>query len=57
LSGYLPIFIVLRRRIGDPAVMDATDQRILRALPAAAAPSNDELAEEVGLSPSPCWTG
>ena len=36
--------------------MDATDRRILRALSRRARLTNAELAEEVGLSPSPCWT-
>lgn len=36
--------------------MDATDRRILRALSRRGRLSNTELAEEVGLSPSPCWT-
>ena len=36
--------------------MDATDRRILRALSRKGRLSNAELAEEVGLSPSPCWT-
>ena len=36
--------------------MDATDRRILRALARRGRLSNAELAEEVGLSPSPCWT-
>ena len=36
--------------------MDATDRRILRALHRRARLTNAELAEEVGLSPSPCWT-
>ncbi|MBY0338424.1 MAG: Lrp/AsnC family transcriptional regulator [Acetobacteraceae bacterium] len=36
--------------------MDAIDRRILRALAQEARLSNTELAERVGLSPSPCWT-
>ncbi len=36
--------------------MDATDKRILRTLARRGRLSNAELAEEVGLSPSPCWT-
>ncbi|MCK8785639.1 Lrp/AsnC family transcriptional regulator [Roseomonas sp. NAR14] len=36
--------------------MDAIDRRILRALHRRARLTNAELAEEVGLSPSPCWT-
>lgn len=36
--------------------MDQTDRRILRALARNARLTNAELAGEVGLSPSPCWT-
>lgn len=36
--------------------MDAIDRRILRALARKGRLTNTELAEEVGLSPSPCWT-
>ncbi|MDQ1078276.1 Lrp/AsnC family transcriptional regulator [Pseudoroseomonas cervicalis] len=36
--------------------MDQTDRRILRALARNARLTNAELAEQVGLSPSPCWT-
>jgi Lrp/AsnC family leucine-responsive transcriptional regulator len=36
--------------------MDAIDRKILRALARQARLTNAELAEEVGLSPSPCWT-
>jgi Lrp/AsnC family leucine-responsive transcriptional regulator len=36
--------------------MDAIDRKILRALARKARLTNAELAEEVGLSPSPCWT-
>lgn len=36
--------------------MDAIDRKILRALARNGRLSNAELAEEVGLSPSPCWT-
>ncbi|RKK02077.1 winged helix-turn-helix transcriptional regulator [Pseudoroseomonas wenyumeiae] len=36
--------------------MDSTDYRILRALARNGRLTNAELAEEVGLSPSPCWT-
>lgn len=36
--------------------MDAIDRRILRTLATEARLSNAELAERVGLSPSPCWT-
>ena len=37
-----------------PIVIDATDRRILRALQRNGRISNVELANEVGLSPSPC---
>ena len=36
--------------------MDATDKRILRTLHANGRITNAELAERVGLSPSPCLT-
>lgn len=36
--------------------MDQTDRRILRALAGNARLTNAELAEQVGLSASPCWT-
>lgn len=36
--------------------MDAIDRRILRARHCKARLTNAELAEQVGLSPSPCWT-
>jgi Lrp/AsnC family leucine-responsive transcriptional regulator len=36
--------------------MDAIDRKILRALVRQGRLTNAELAEEVGLSPSPCWT-
>jgi Lrp/AsnC family leucine-responsive transcriptional regulator len=36
--------------------MDAIDKRILRALANQGRLTNAELAETVGLSPSPCWT-
>lgn len=36
--------------------MDAIDKKILRALSRQGRLTNAELAEEVGLSPSPCWT-
>jgi Lrp/AsnC family leucine-responsive transcriptional regulator len=38
------------------AAMDAIDRKILRALSRQARLTNAELAEQVGLSPSPCWT-
>lgn len=36
--------------------MDQTDRRILRALARNARITNAELAEQAGISPSPCWT-
>lgn len=36
--------------------LDEIDRRILRALRKQARLTNNELAEMVGLSPSPCWT-
>jgi len=36
--------------------MDAIDKKILRALAHQGRLTNAELAEQVGLSPSPCWT-
>jgi Lrp/AsnC family leucine-responsive transcriptional regulator len=36
--------------------MDAIDKKILRALAQQGRLTNAELAEKVGLSPSPCWT-
>ncbi|WP_270937672.1 Lrp/AsnC family transcriptional regulator [Falsiroseomonas oryzae] len=36
--------------------MDAIDRKILRTLSRQGRLSNTELAEAVGLSPSPCWT-
>ncbi|MGG5818466.1 Lrp/AsnC family transcriptional regulator [Falsiroseomonas sp. HW251] len=36
--------------------MDAIDKKILRALSRQGRLTNAELAEEVGLSASPCWT-
>jgi Lrp/AsnC family leucine-responsive transcriptional regulator len=36
--------------------MDAIDRRIIQALARNGRLSNTELAAEVGLSPSPCWT-
>jgi Lrp/AsnC family leucine-responsive transcriptional regulator len=36
--------------------VDAIDKKILRALSRQGRLTNAELAEEVGLSPSPCWT-
>lgn len=36
--------------------LDEIDRRILRVLRKQARLANNELAEKVGLSPSPCWT-
>ncbi|MXP63597.1 Lrp/AsnC family transcriptional regulator [Roseomonas sp. M0104] len=36
--------------------MDQTDRRILRTLARNARVTNAELAEQAGISPSPCWT-
>ena len=38
-----------------PYTFDNTDRRILRVIQEEARVSNSELAERVGLSPSPCW--
>ncbi len=38
-----------------PRQLDAIDLRILRALSRDGRLSNSQLAEKVGLSPSPCW--
>ena len=38
-----------------PNTFDNTDRRILRVIQEEARVSNSELAERVGLSPSPCW--
>jgi Lrp/AsnC family transcriptional regulator, leucine-responsive regulatory protein len=52
----LPNPLVQRRNPGRIfREMDATDKRILRALHADGRITNAELAERVGLSPSPCW--
>jgi Lrp/AsnC family leucine-responsive transcriptional regulator len=40
----------------EASAMDAIDKRILRALSRRGRLTNTELAEEVGLSASPCWT-
>ena len=40
----------------DAPRLDSIDRRILRALHRNARLTNAELAEEVGLSASPCWT-
>ena len=39
----------------DPKKLDAIDRKILRALRRDGRLSNNQLAEEIGLSPSPCW--
>ena len=39
----------------DIRKLDAIDHRILRALSRDGRLTNAQLAEEVGLSPSPCW--
>ena len=38
-----------------PYTLDNTDRRILRVIQEEARVSNSELAQRVGLSPSPCW--
>ena len=38
-----------------PYTLDNKDRRILRVIQEEARVSNSELAERVGLSPSPCW--
>jgi Lrp/AsnC family transcriptional regulator, leucine-responsive regulatory protein len=40
----------------EASAMDAIDKKILRALSRQGRLTNAELAEEVGLSASPCWT-
>lgn len=40
----------------QPASLDQTDRKILSALIGDGRLTNTELAERVGLSPSPCWT-
>lgn len=39
----------------EPRKLDPIDRRILRALARDGRLTNAQLAEEVGLSPSPCW--
>lgn len=46
----------VKRRRQERDELDAVDRRILSALHANARLTNQELAERVGLSPSPCWT-
>ena len=38
-----------------PYTLDNTDRRILRVIQEEARVSNSDVAERVGLSPSPCW--
>ena len=38
-----------------PYSFDATDRRILEVIQEEARISNSELADRIGLSPSPCW--
>ncbi len=44
-----------RTRRQTPDDLDIVDRKILSALHANARLTNNELAERVGLSPSPCW--
>ncbi len=44
-----------RKRSSRDGDLDATDRKILSALLQNARLTNNELAERVGLSPSPCW--
>ena len=39
----------------ETVALDATDRRLLDALQEDARISNTDLAEKIGLSPSPCW--
>jgi Lrp/AsnC family leucine-responsive transcriptional regulator len=45
----------VKRQRQEREELDAVDRRILSALHANARLTNQELAERVGLSPSPCW--
>lgn len=45
-----------RKRAASNGGLDAVDRKILSALLHNARLTNNELAERVGLSPSPCWT-
>ncbi len=45
-----------RKRGAPNGGLDAVDRKILSALLHNARLTNNELAERVGLSPSPCWT-
>lgn len=60
----LGLFAIFRKdsfpRMGNagmtiPRTLDAIDRRILRELSRDGRLSNSQLAERVGLSPSPCW--
>jgi len=52
----MPNSLVHRRSFGRISCdMDQIDKNILRALHASARMTNAELAEQVGLSASPCW--
>lgn len=44
-----------KKRRQTPGELDAIDRKILSALHRNARLTNNELAEHVGLSPSPCW--
>src|SRR5262245_753292 len=45
-----------KKRRQTPGELDAIDRKILSALHRNARLTNNELAERVGLSPSPCWS-
>lgn len=52
------ILLAIRHSMSSPSAprqLDAIDLRILRALSRDGRLSNSQLAEKVGLSPSPCW--
>ena len=46
---------MLQLRNNMPYSFDATDRRILEVIQEEARISNSELADRIGLSPSPCW--
>ncbi|WP_348643230.1 Lrp/AsnC family transcriptional regulator [Mesorhizobium sp. B2-1-3A] len=46
----------VRKRRQTSGELDVIDRKILSALQGNARLTNNELAEQVGLSPSPCWT-
>jgi len=48
--------LCIAEETAEASGMDAIDKRILRALARRGRLTNTELAEEVGLSASPCWT-